>query len=157
MGAYGDPWYCQLYQYLWCKYGELPIGFVHKFPLICIFLRGQLIIWPNSSRRACRIILATYHTWQAMEHIFLLKKWKIVKPCVQNQWRVLHAYITEIGGVANIKDPHRRPLSGFSTTLNIHNSWTDYLILLKLSQFSCSYFSAFVECTYMSRFRSPLI
>ena len=28
---------------------------------------------------------------------------------LQNQWSILHHVITGTGGVANIKDPHRRP------------------------------------------------
>ena len=54
----------------------------------------------------------------------------------QNQWRVLLSDITDTGGVANIKDPQRRSLRGFDKTLKIHNLWTNYPILLKLSSFS---------------------
>ena len=57
-----------------------------------------------------------------METVLLIKKFKIVKICVQNQWTVLLGDITDTGGVANIKDPHRQPLHGFSKTLKIHNS-----------------------------------
>ena len=112
MAAYGDPWYWQLRQYLWCHWAKLSIGFVYKIPLTFIFLKGQLSSWPNSFRKACRIILNTsYLNYMKGENVLFYKKLKTVKICVQNQWRVLLCDITDMGGVANIKDPHRRPLS----------------------------------------------
>ena len=79
-----------------------------------------------------------------------------MKICIRNQWWVVLTYITDFAGVANIKDPQRRPLWGFSKTLKIQKSWTDYPIVLKLSPFYFSGFFAFLECTKMSGSHSPL-
>ena len=70
---------------------------------------------------------------------------------------ILLCDLTYTGGVFNINALHRLPLRGFHKSLKIHNSWTNYPILLKIAQFRFSNFSAFIECIRMSWFHSPLI
>ena len=64
------------------------IGFVNRFSLFFIFLKGCLRNWLNSFRKACIIILAiSYLNNKQGENLDLIKIWKIVKICVQNQWK----------------------------------------------------------------------
>ena len=39
-----------------------------------------------------------------------LRKWKLVKICVQNKWRVLHDYISDSGGIANLRISHNKKI-----------------------------------------------
>ena len=76
-GRLWDPWYWQLRQYLWCHWAQLSIDFVYKIPLTFIFLKGQLSSWPNSFRKACRIILTTsYWNYKQGENVLFIKKIK---------------------------------------------------------------------------------
>ena len=110
------------------KKGKHLICFVHWF--LCIYiLRDQISIWPNLIFQKKGKLTYT--------------KIKNSQICAPNHWRVLLCDITETGVVANIKDPHvcyQNSKEDYNTTLKIHNPWTYYPNLLKLSLFSVSIF-----------------
>ena len=147
MAAYGDPWCWQLRQICDVSVQNSPLVLYTDFHYLSFL--SKLHFPPY--------LLLKYNMATMILHAFLkelgqLLNWPFIKmkisgnlctkPMASSPY-LHHRYWLS----CQLKDPHRRPLRRFNKTLKIHNSWTDYPILLKLSPFSFSSFSAFIECT----------
>ena len=102
---------------------------VHKISFLLTVRRAVVLILSDMMQNICsHVILKEYSGW----NIIFEENEKKVKLSVHNQWRVLHNDITNSGGVANL----RMSIIRMAKTSKIHNSKTDYPILLKCSLLS---------------------